>query len=190
MNPGKQATATEVEQVPSLIIESFAPPAGVRDNRMRSYCDERVGDALAGRTVWCSPWMRDMLDHLLGGRASVRAYSGDRPTADDIVVLDDVPLATEVRECGAHTVVHVRLTPSASAALAPAVDAYLVAWSVRGPLAHHVAAVMPQAGRVAEKALRGGDDLAWGSLLADVVSDDREERVGGMLHVRPVVAVR
>jgi hypothetical protein len=175
--------------VPSLIIESFAPPAGARDNRMRSYCDERVGDALAGRTVWCSPWMREMLEQLLGGRASVRAYSGDRPAADDIVVLDGVPFATEVRECGAHTVVHVRLTPSATAAREPAVDAYLLAWSARGLLAQHVAAAMPQAGRVAEKELRGGDDLAWGSLLADVVSNDREERVGGTLHVRPAVAV-
>lgn len=176
--------------MPTLVIESFAPPAGTRDARMRAYCDKRVGDALAGRTVWCSPWMRDMLERLLGGRTSVRAYSGDRPAADDIVVLDDVPLAPEVRECGAHAVVHVRLTSSASAARAPAVDAYLLAWSARGPLTHHVAAAMPQAGRVAEKDLRGGDALAWGSLLADVVSDDREERVGGTLHARPAVASR
>jgi hypothetical protein len=176
--------------VPTLVIESFAPPAGTRDARVRAYCDERVGDALAGRTVWCSPWMRDMLARLLGGRTSVRTYSGDRPAADDIVVLDDVPLVPEVRECGAHAVVHVRLTPSASDARASAVDAYLLAWSARGPLTQHLAAAMPQAGRVAEKDLRGGDDLAWGSLLADVVSDDRAERVGGTLHVRPAVAVR
>jgi hypothetical protein len=176
--------------MPTLVIERFAPPAGARDARVRAYCDERVGDALAGRTVWCSPWMRDMLERLLGGRASVRAYTGDRPAGDDIVVLDDVPLAAEVRACGAHTVVHRRLAPPASATRVPGVDAYLLAWSARGPLTHHVAAAMPQAGRVAEKDLRGGDDLAWGSLLADVVSDDREERVGGTLHVRPAVAVR
>jgi hypothetical protein len=32
------------------------------------------------------------------------------------------------------------------------------------------------------------DDLAWGSLLADVVGTDREERVGGCRGARPAVA--
>jgi hypothetical protein len=49
---------------------------------------------------------------------------------------------------------------------------------------------MPRAGRVAEKHMGDiGDDLAWSSLLADVVGADREERVGGRLHARPAVAV-
>jgi hypothetical protein len=38
--------------------------------------------------------------------------------------------------------------------------------------------------------IRAADgDLAWGSLIADVVHDDRGERVGGTRHPRPIVAV-
>ena len=34
------------------------------------------------------------------------------------------------------------------------------------------------------------EDLAWSSLLADVLEHDRVECVGGTLHVRPTVAAR
>jgi hypothetical protein len=33
-------------------------------------------------------------------------------------------------------------------------------------------------------------DVGWGSLLADLVVDDRREHVGGRRHVRPFVAAR
>lgn len=32
--------------------------------------------------------------------------------------------------------------------------------------------------------------LAWSSVLGDVVEADRDDRVGGALHVRPAVAPR
>jgi hypothetical protein len=170
-----------------LLVERFAPPTGARDDRVRTYSDERVGDRLAGRTIWCTPDMRDRLRRLLRDRASVRSYEEARVAPDDVVVMDERDLlAQEVRERGAHAVVRVRATPGGPAA---AVDAYLCMWSGRGVLAYRVAAVMPRAGRVAEKEMRAADDLAWGSLLADIVGTDREERVGGRRSARPAIAV-
>jgi hypothetical protein len=126
---------------------------------------------------------------LLRDRASVRGYEQARVAPDDLVVMDERnPLAQEVREVGAHAVVRVRATPGRPAA---AVDAYLYVWSGRGVFACRVAAVMPRAGRVAEKDMRAADDgLAWSSLLADIVRTDRDERVGGRRGARPAVAVR
>jgi hypothetical protein len=174
--------------MPALLVERFAPPSGTRDVRTRAYRDARVADALAGRTVWCSPRLREQLERLLRDRAAVRPYSGAPVEPDDIVMLDDAPLAPAVRECGAHAVVGLRTLPGARAT---AIDAYVIAWSGRGMLAYRLAAVMPQAGRVAEKDMdAAGDDLAWGSLLADVVDADRDEHVGGRRHVRPAVAAR
>jgi hypothetical protein len=167
--------------VPTLVIERFAPPAGSRDARERAYCRERVAEELAERTVWCSTRLVSALEQLLAGRAVVREYAGGR------VGRDDTPLAPAVREHGAHAVINVTRLPELRNA---AVDAYLVAWTGNGPLACRLAAVMPRADRVAEKDMRGrGDDLAWASLLADIVGADREERVGGRRHVRPAVAV-
>jgi len=174
--------------VATLLVERFAPPVGARDNRVRAYRDERVGDGLAGRTIWCTPEMRDRLRRLLRDRASVRSYEEARVARDDVVVMDERdPLAQEVRERGAHAVVRVRAMPGRPAA---AVDAYVCVWNSRGAFACRVAAVMPRAGRVAEKDMRAADDdLAWGSLLADIVGADREERVGGRRSARPAVAV-
>ena len=173
--------------MPTLVIERFAPPAGSRDARERAYCRERVAEELAERTVWSSTRLVSALEQLLTGRAAVREYAGGRVGRDDVVVLDDTPSAPAVREHGAHAVISVTRLPDLRNA---AVDAYLVAWTGNGPLACRLAAVMPRADRVAEKDMRGrGDDLAWASLLADIVGADREERVGGRRHVRPAVAV-
>jgi hypothetical protein len=173
--------------VPTLLVERFAPPAGTRDARTRVYCHERSEDELAGRTVWCSPAQREGLERLLAGRAAVRDYSEALVGHGDIVVLDDTPSAPEVREHGAHAVVRVSRLPGSRAA---AVDAYLISWNGRGALACRLSAVLPNADVVVEKDMLGyGDDLAWSSLLADVVGADRDERVGGRRHVRPAVAV-
>jgi hypothetical protein len=44
----------------------------------------------------------------------------------------------------------------------------------------------------ADTATRDGsyEDLVWTTILADVVRDDRAERVGGTLHARPSVPAR
>lgn len=139
------------------------------------------------------------------GSGEARLGSEVRP--GDVVVLHDAmtaALVTAVRERGAHAVWHdqprrVRRTgPSAEAmrflrAYLAATDAYLVTWrqaAARGRLAHEIAALMPSPDVLSAKEIgeRTEGELAWGSLIADVVEDDRGERVGGMRHVRPVVA--
>ncbi len=72
--------------MPTLLVERFAPPVGARDTRVRAYCHERVGDGLAGRTIWCTPELQDRLRQLLRDRASVRSYEEARVAADDVVV--------------------------------------------------------------------------------------------------------
>ena len=63
------------------------------------------------------------------------------------------------------------------------VDAYLMRWG------DGMAAVMPSADLVTIDA-EPDMGLMWMSVLADVVSGDRDETVGGTLHPRPVVAAR
>jgi hypothetical protein len=53
-----------------------------------------------------------------------------------------------------------------------------------------VAALMPCVGLVAAKRMGAEPAVGWSSALADVVSDDRHEHVGGMLHARSAVAAR
>jgi hypothetical protein len=117
--------------------------------------------------------------------------------ADDIVLLSDAVaafLAQAVREHGAHAVwcMSFPAAPSGAAAreawefLRPymgGVDAYVARWGAG------VAAAMPRADVVSVKSELEGE-LAWRSLLADVVRDDRAETVGGTLRPRPAVAVR
>ena len=101
--------------MPTLVIERFAPPAGTRrDARTRAYCGERAADELVGRTVWCSPDLLQPLARLLGQRAAVRTYADALVGPDDIVLLDEAPLAPEIRERGAHAVVPVRTRPAAA----------------------------------------------------------------------------
>jgi hypothetical protein len=174
--------------VPSLLVERFAPPTGARDTRRRAYLHALVADGLGGRTVWCAPRRREALERQLAGRAPVHAYGDGRLGAEDIVMLDDADLSAVVRECGAHAVVRVRVLPRGPVS---AVDAYLIAWRGGASLGRHLAAVMPHSGRVVEADIRGpGDDLAWSSVLADLVAADRDEHVGGRRHARPAVPVR
>jgi hypothetical protein len=133
---------------------------------------------------------------------------------DDVVVLHDAltaMLAQAIRERGAHVVWQVQAggAPGRAAAgtaawtflrrYTPGVDAYLMTWlepQRGGVLAESIAALMPSADVVATKEVTagGGSDrrhnLAWSSMLADVVDADRGESVGGTLHPRPAVAAR
>ena len=95
--------------------------------------------------------------------------------------------ADAIRQRGAHAVWQV-MSPREPA---PAIDAYLVTGRTADG-AHVVAALMPGAGIVIAKEMRGATyrDVGWCSLLADVVRTDREECVGGTLHARPAVAPR
>jgi hypothetical protein len=123
----------------------------------------------------------------------------------DVVVLHD-PLAAafalSVREGGAHAIWRIQISRPARGPVAEEawrfleaftapVDAYVVTWTV-GPAVHEIAAAIPAASVVCAKEATGagGDDLAWGSVLADVVDAAHVDRLGGTLNVRPAVAAR
>jgi hypothetical protein len=141
------------------------------------------------------------------------AMLGSRVSPGDIVVLHDEPavaLTAVVRERGLHAIWHVRASPARRSGAAPAflrpdaaaVDAFVLSWKEaveRQAPVERVAAIMPKAGLIVVKDAAIGDSprafarsmaLAWISILGDVVEDDRDDRVGGTLHARPLVAGR
>jgi hypothetical protein len=71
------------------------------------------------------------------------------------------------------------------------VDAYVAAWR-EGDAMREIVAAIPSSSVVCAKEVvdASADDLAWGSVLADMLDVDRTDRVGGTLHVRPAVAAR
>jgi hypothetical protein len=145
------------------------------------------------------------------GRQDGDALIPDELRAGDVVVLHDpiaAALAPAIRERGGHAIWRTsigRWEGSASAAWrflhrsSPGLDAYVIAWR-SGPTGAvgraGIAAYIAAAGVVSAKELdadRSGsdyDETGWTSLLADVVRDDRAERVGGTVHARPSVAAR
>jgi hypothetical protein len=152
---------------------------------------------------------------LCGSASEVAEAQMGRPVGrDDVVVTHDALtalLAPALRERGAHTVWYAHVdTGAAGAAAALAFlrrwtapfDAYIMTWhetDAHGGVVERVAALMPSADVVAAKEVPSAasrlDDLdarrlAWHTALADVVADDRDDHVGGTLHVRPSVAVR
>ena len=128
------------------------------------------------------------------------ARLGDEVAADDVVVLHDAlaaTLAVAARARGAHVVRHLHGGVRGAAAVAAAqfLDRFerpVDAWVASG--GGEIAAAMPSPGHVDRKRAAGGgeerDGLCWRALLADVVAEDREEHVGGTVHVRPLVAAR
>jgi hypothetical protein len=136
------------------------------------------------------------------------AATGERAIGDvragDLVVVHDAAAALAAqafRARGAHVVWCV--DPAAGTTAVDAlhrytddVDAYISSSVRRGPagqVVRHVAALMPGADLLAAKQVLDpdpGDMLGWRSALADVVTDDRDEHVGGRRHVRPAVAAR
>ena len=196
----------------SLLIETFRAPSSTRDARALDSARKRIAADLAGRTVWCATPLLDggaptqrLRGHLAwadndGVRAAWLWLLPDvrpddlvaRVRPDDIVVLLDLPSAAPaeaIRARGAHAVWHV--TPPDPAPVR-AVDAYVIETrSADG--ARVIAALMPGAGIVAAKELRGGACArhdGWSSLLADVARSDRHECVGGTLRARPAIPAR
>jgi hypothetical protein len=169
-------------------------------------------DAMLAGTTPARPLGSEAREAYARGADRAEALIGERVAPGDVVVLHDaltVSLARPVRDRGAHAIWHLRAprgpqAPSARAAqafLSPhtaAVDAFVVAWEERGPHVKHVAALLPAAGLVDVKDTAAGASratarrlaLAWSSILGDVIDTDRDDRVGGTLHVRPAVAPR
>jgi hypothetical protein len=133
----------------------------------------------------------------------------------DVVVIHDalaLDFAQTVREHGGHAIWQVpdpRGTRSLSVAAvraylnpdAPAVDAVIASSRPgrRRARAERVIALVPAAGLVVVKdadlgaprgELYGRLALAWLSALGDVLEDGHDDRVGGTLHARPLVASR
>jgi hypothetical protein len=172
----------------------------------------RVEAALAGARD--AVLERDDEPACLEGTLDGERLAGERVVAGDVVVVHDALsalLAGALRARGAHVIWHEHLPagPPMSAAqhaardvvlrCAGRCDAHLVTWVDDEPsgLAEHLAAALPEADHVEAKHLAGrpGDDAdlratAWSVALADVVSTDREQHVGGMLHARPAVPAR
>ncbi len=147
-----------------------------------------------------------------GGSRDGETLIGDAVRPDDVVVISDpfvAVLAEAVRERGAIVVWQLELCPRrASVARAwsfierssPPIDAYVTSWSAPLPgrrLRSGVAAFIVSADTVAAKEQKTAADdppwdeeLGWTRLLGDIVRAGREEHVGGIVHARPVIAVR
>ncbi len=126
---------------------------------------------------------------------------------EDVVVLHDpltVAFAQAIREQGGHALWHIRIAAAPRgrgaqpeeawtflSACSSGVSAYVVSWSGGG----QIAAIVPCSGvgfakEIAGAGGPGSQELAWASLLSDVLDYDRLDCVGGTLHVRPVVPAR
>lgn len=185
-------------------MEHFHTPTGTRDARVLRYVRARTLSELAGRTVWLgaqSAGAHRLREDLAwaGGRGVGSGWIGAQAPddedlsadvrPDDIVVLHD-PLTSAPAEAIRQRGAHVILARSADAPTS-AINAYVFSRATAAG-AHLMVAVIPCAGIVAIKTVRGTDyrDIGWSSLLADVVARDREECVGGRLHPRPSVPAR
>jgi hypothetical protein len=191
-------------------VAGAALPLAVGESLVR--VAQRLDEMLAGGRVGgvdLGPAEQDLYEQVAGGMEDL---VGARVGRDDVVVAHDpvsAVLALAVREHGAHAVWRFRLAgsspPAARQALeflqrfTSATDAYVLAWTARdarGDLVERVAAAIPSARVVMAKEFRArarGDEarrMAWRSALAEIVSNDRGERVGGTRQPRPVFAAR
>lgn len=191
---------------------------GTSADRLELHADGQLSslaDAL-DRMLWggSSPRVFDSADQALFAEAAADADAllGDAVGPGDVVVAHDgvtALVARAVRERGAHAVWRVRMSRRSSGSARQArdflrsftvgVDAYVLRWlepDARGDVIERVAAAMPSSDLVAVKQMPGfgGNEelrhLAWRMAYAEIVRGDREEHVGGTLHVRPVVAAR
>jgi hypothetical protein len=138
---------------------------------------------------------------------------GSEVRAGDVVMLHDplaALLADAVKARGAHAVLRLprQRTPETGADAGeatwlrrphPSMDAYVSGWQrdgARGARRVGLAVFMQSPDVVSAKEVQtqasghGYGPMGWTSLLADVVREDHDERVGGRLHPRPNVAAR
>jgi hypothetical protein len=186
-----------------LAVAAIEPPASLA----------RQLDAMLAGAAGPLPLGSAARDQYRRGAERAELLIGERVAPGDVVVLHDaltLSLAAAVRERGAHAVWRLRAgqraqAPGARAAQAflephaAAVDAFVLAWEERRPALERVAALLPTADLIDVKdATTGGSReaserrmaLAWSSVLGDIVDADRDDHVGGTLHVRPAVAAR
>jgi hypothetical protein len=193
----------------SLTVEHLGIPSSARGVRAFSADNDRALDTLGGRVVWCAGTLGECLERIGVAVARLEHVPGEAEALlecgvrrDDVVVLaagSAVDLAEPLRDAGAHVVGRIRPPATIDWHTRP-VDAYVVTLpperTGRVP-AEEIAALMPSPDAVSAKevervpaALLALRDAAWSRLLADVITRDRKERVGGTHHPRPSVAVR
>lgn len=172
---------------------------------------ERLDAMLRGVTVLGRALGSGEHDAYLKGSQDGDALIPAEVQAGDIIVLHDpiaAALATAIRDRGAHAIWRTSVGRWGSNAAAawrflhrsgPALDAYIIAW--RGDrtgrlggtgIAAYISAPEMVSAKKADASRPGQsyEEICWTTLLADVVCDDRAERVGGTVHARPSVAAR
>jgi hypothetical protein len=142
-------------------------PTGLNKRRVLAWVWSRADDALAGRVVWSVAALPD--GHAAGRR--LREVLHDR--------IEVVPLGVEAAGLGK------RVRPGDVVILHDCFTELITAFL---PAARLLDIREVPLGGDAARAERVA--LAWTSLLGEIVEQDRADRVGGTIQVRPVVAAR
>jgi hypothetical protein len=213
--------------VTNVVVERFQAPDTRRRARTLELVRERAGEQLAGRRTWvidagssgpAPPAQRvgevegealPMMRMPSQAAESLPALIAVHVRTGDVLVIRDrtaIGVGRLARECGAHVIWDRRVqtrrpgSPGDQApqrAEAPALDAWLTAWSTANRRAPRgLAAFIGAPDILSAKEMSAGapddsyEQLGWRSLLADIVRQDRAERVGGTVAARPFVAAR
>ncbi|HWF35094.1 MAG TPA: hypothetical protein VG295_06970 [Solirubrobacteraceae bacterium] len=169
---------------------------------------QRLESMLAGPMSADRPLGAEEIDVYAGRAEESEGLIGPDMREGDVVVLHDpftASLGQAARARGAHVVWSFSTRPAQRKSAADAwrflsrwrapLDAYVTLWHApereqRVGIAAYISAPDAVSAKVASgDPERRYEDLGWASVLADIVSTDREERVGGRLHARPAVAV-
>jgi len=202
-------------------------PVGLHERRVLAWLRSSADDSLASRRLWSAAslpggqvagrrlrnLLKDDLEIQPLAVEGAESVLGGSVRPGDIVVLHDrftASFAAALRDCGAHTVWHLRgrseaPAPSVKAAIdflgrsgGAAVDAVVVDERVGAGGPERVTALVPASQLLDIREVPLGDHaararrqaLAWISLLGDIVEEDRADHVGGTIQARPVVAAR
>lgn len=211
----------------NVVVEQFQAPDTRRRARMLELARSRAVEQLVGRRTWVigagpgdsvrpARSRFDEADDVLTMQRIPSLTVESLPTmialhvrAGDIVMIRDraaIEVSRMARECGAHVIWDRRVMPRRSGSTvgvpqprrqAPALDAWLTAWTTGGRRApRRLAAFIGAPGILSAKEMGVGaaddsyEELGWTSLLGDIVREDRAERVGGTVAARPSVAPR
>jgi hypothetical protein len=169
---------------------------------------KRLDAMLRGSTTLAPAFGREDEDAYSTGRQQADALIPGEVRAGDVVVLYDpiaAALAPAIRERGAHAVWQASIGPWEGNTVAawrflhqahPPMDAYVTGWRSarvaslgRTGVAAYISARRVIEAKQADSANpdQPNENLVWTTALADVVMEDRAERVGGKLHARPSI---
>lgn len=172
---------------------------------------ERLDAMLRGVTMLAPALGHDDEDAYSTGRQQADALVPGEVRAGDVVVLHDpiaAALAPAIRERGAHAVWQASIGRWEGNSVAawrflhrtrPDLDAYVTGWRAgrtaslgRTGVAAYISARRVIEAKEADAASpdQPNENLVWTTALADVVMEDRAERVGGKLEARPSIPAR